>query len=168
MLENIFNRDPRRWSKQECSLISKQIRLSYQQVYKWSWDQEKKYQASLNSPDGERLYSTDEFGGYNTQQFAKPASPASKSQEVATPTFPIVDASTKEVGGEVYDSLCKLLNIDISEKLREITQSAEPERQEIQKSADVAEHDFDLLCTDETLTEDVSDEDLICHEKLAN
>lgn len=57
------------WTKEKVNELSEKTGLSESQVYKWNWDQRKKFNSELDSLEGE--VARDEFGGYCCKKWGK-------------------------------------------------------------------------------------------------
>ena len=60
LLEQCFAKD-QEWTKETIQYILKNSQLTYDQIYKWGWDQKNKLE---KNPTGKVIPSIDEFGGY--------------------------------------------------------------------------------------------------------
>lgn len=57
------------WTKERVTELSEKTGLSESQVYKWNWDQRKKFTSELEQLEAE--VSRDEFGGYCCKKWGK-------------------------------------------------------------------------------------------------
>jgi hypothetical protein len=82
----------REWTKEEVSTLSNKTGLTESQVYKWAWDQKKKFTDPDHSQAAsEAKVSRDEFGGYCKKRW-------------------------EHEDMHLEEDLCKLLGIDIESK----------------------------------------------------
>lgn len=106
------------WTKEQVEMLSQKTGLSESQVYKWAWDQKKKFvqpsSAQKRTADdlrnkmvfslmGNAQVTRDEFGGYCCKRFG------SGEQE-----------EEEEESANVEENICKLLGLDIERKALEI------------------------------------------------
>ncbi len=89
------------WTKEKVAYLSAKTGLSESQVYKWNWDQRKKFIQGIDSLDAE--VTRDEFGGYCCKRWGKQFA------------FESDDFSDD-------DNICDLLGFDVEKKAREIVE----------------------------------------------
>ena len=87
-----FKRNPD-WTKEQVAILSEETGLSESQVYKWNWDQRKKYNQDCENIDTE--VTRDEFGGYCCKRWG------------ASDDF-------------IENDICNLLGIDLEAKALEL------------------------------------------------
>jgi hypothetical protein len=86
------------WTKTQVVWLSNQTGLSESQVYKWAWDQKKKFSKEpskveiLTSPARAEAFATgvtrDEFGGYCCKRWTKENDSSQKSKNGQSPMSP--------------------------------------------------------------------------------
>ena len=91
------------WSKDKVAELSYKTGLSESQVYKWNWDQRKKFTSEMEQLEAE--VSRDEFGGYCCKKWGK------------SDDF------------ENDDNICSLLGLDINKMALELVKSDLEKRQ---------------------------------------
>lgn len=96
------------WSKEKVAELSERTGLSESQVYKWNWDQRKKFTSEMEQLEAE--VSRDEFGGYCCKKWGK------------ADDF------------ENDDNICNLLGLDINTMALELVKSDLEKRQKVKNN----------------------------------
>jgi hypothetical protein len=98
------------WTKEKVAELSEKTGLSESQVYKWNWDQRKKFVQGFDSLDAE--VTRDEFGGYCCKRWGK--------------NFMLEGDDWSD-----DDNICDLLGFDVEQKALEIVKGDLEKRQRI-------------------------------------